>query len=173
MAEEMRAMSREGRAQRLVEPDEMVAPLLYGVSREADKVNGWRFDANLWDPSLPPAEAARRPVSRCTRSRADGAGPSLLWETGLAQAGVERLLGEDHEWRIGVPRAFCAPLCQRTDLRFQLDRLRQCRPRLLEITLKCRRSRKPKMYKEQSRIRRACLAKERYRIVQAAGYEVR
>jgi 3-oxoacyl-[acyl-carrier protein] reductase len=60
MADEMRAMSREGRAPRLVEPDEMVPPLLYVVSREADGVNGWRFDANLWDPSLPPAEAARR-----------------------------------------------------------------------------------------------------------------
>jgi len=60
MAEEMRRMSREGRAPRLVEPDEMVPPLLYVVSREADSVNGWRFDANLWDGSLPPAEAARR-----------------------------------------------------------------------------------------------------------------
>jgi 3-oxoacyl-[acyl-carrier protein] reductase len=60
MAEEMRTMSREGRASRLVEPEEMVAPLLYVVSREADNVNGWRFDANLWDASLPPAEAARR-----------------------------------------------------------------------------------------------------------------
>jgi NAD(P)-dependent dehydrogenase (short-subunit alcohol dehydrogenase family) len=60
MAEEMRAMSREGRAPRLVEPEEMVPPLLYVVSREADNVNGWRFDANLWDPVLPPAEAARR-----------------------------------------------------------------------------------------------------------------
>ena len=60
MAEEMRAMSREGRAPRLVEPEEMVPPLLYVVSREADTVNGWRFDANLWDASLPPAEAARR-----------------------------------------------------------------------------------------------------------------
>jgi hypothetical protein len=38
----------------------MVPPLLYVVSREADSVNGWRFDANLWDPSLPPPEAARR-----------------------------------------------------------------------------------------------------------------
>ena len=46
MAEEMRAMSREGRAPRLVEPEEMVPPLLYVVSREADNVNGWRFDAN-------------------------------------------------------------------------------------------------------------------------------
>jgi NAD(P)-dependent dehydrogenase (short-subunit alcohol dehydrogenase family) len=60
MAEEMRAMSREGRAPRLVEPDEMVPPLLYVVSPEADTVNGWRFDANLWDSSLPPAEASRR-----------------------------------------------------------------------------------------------------------------
>ena len=60
MAEEMRQMSREGRAPRLVEPEDMVPPLLYVVSAEADDVNGWRFDANLWDPSLPPAEAARR-----------------------------------------------------------------------------------------------------------------
>jgi len=60
MAEEMRTMSREGRAPRLVEPHEMVPPLLYVVSREADNVNGWRFDANLWDPALPRAEAARR-----------------------------------------------------------------------------------------------------------------
>jgi 3-oxoacyl-[acyl-carrier protein] reductase len=60
MADEMRTMSREGRAPRLVEPEEMIPPLLYVVSREADTVNGWRFDANLWDPSLPAAEAARR-----------------------------------------------------------------------------------------------------------------
>src|SRR6185312_9672480 len=53
MADEMRTMSREGRAPRLVEPEEMVPPLLYVVSSEADTVNGWRFDANLWDPSLP------------------------------------------------------------------------------------------------------------------------
>ena len=58
MAEEMRAMSREGRAPRLVEPEEMVPPLLYVVSHEADTVNGWRFDANLLDLALPPAEAA-------------------------------------------------------------------------------------------------------------------
>lgn len=60
MAEEMRAMSRDGRTSRLVEPEEMVPPLLYVVSRAADDVNGWRFDANLWDASLPLAEAARR-----------------------------------------------------------------------------------------------------------------
>ena len=60
MAAEMREMSREGRASRLVEPDEMVPPLLYVVSREADAVNGCRFDANAWDASLSPQEAARR-----------------------------------------------------------------------------------------------------------------
>ncbi len=60
MAVEMREMSRDGRAARLVEPDEMVPPLLYVVSREADRVNGYRFDANAWDASLPPIEAASR-----------------------------------------------------------------------------------------------------------------
>ncbi len=60
MAEEMRQLSREGKAARLVEPEEMVPPLLYVVSREADRVNGWRFDANLWNTALPPVEAAKR-----------------------------------------------------------------------------------------------------------------
>jgi len=59
MAVEMREMSADGRAPRLVEPDEMVPPLLYVVSREADKVNGYRFDANAWNANLPPAEAAK------------------------------------------------------------------------------------------------------------------
>jgi NAD(P)-dependent dehydrogenase (short-subunit alcohol dehydrogenase family) len=60
MADEMRAMSRDGRAPRLVEPDEMVPPLLYVVSREADEINGYRFDANAWDAELPLAQAARK-----------------------------------------------------------------------------------------------------------------
>jgi NAD(P)-dependent dehydrogenase (short-subunit alcohol dehydrogenase family) len=60
MNQEMRDWSREGRAPRLVEPDEMVPPLLYVVSMAADKVNGYRFDALTWDVSLPPAQAARR-----------------------------------------------------------------------------------------------------------------
>ena len=60
MAQEMRDWSREGKAARLVEPDEMVPPLLYVVSHEADRVNGYRFDALTWDGSVPPAEAARR-----------------------------------------------------------------------------------------------------------------
>jgi NAD(P)-dependent dehydrogenase (short-subunit alcohol dehydrogenase family) len=59
MAQEMRDWSRDGKAARLVEPDEMVPPLLFVVSPEADKVNGYRFDANNWDTSLPPAAAAR------------------------------------------------------------------------------------------------------------------
>jgi len=58
MAEEMRRASAEGRVSRLVEPDEMVPPLLFVVSRAADEINGWRFDANLWDAGLPPGEAA-------------------------------------------------------------------------------------------------------------------
>ena len=59
MAVEMRDMSADGRAPKLVEPDEMVPPLLYVVSREADEVNGYRFDANAWNANLPPAEAAK------------------------------------------------------------------------------------------------------------------
>ena len=58
MAEEARALGAAGKMARLVEPDEMVPPLLYVVSRAADQVNGWRFDANLWNRDLPTAEAA-------------------------------------------------------------------------------------------------------------------
>jgi NAD(P)-dependent dehydrogenase (short-subunit alcohol dehydrogenase family) len=60
MAQEMRDWSRDGLKPRLVEPDEMVPPLLYVVSPAADQVNGYRFDALTWDTALPPAEAARR-----------------------------------------------------------------------------------------------------------------
>jgi NAD(P)-dependent dehydrogenase (short-subunit alcohol dehydrogenase family) len=60
MAQEMRDWSREGSKPRLVEPDEMVPPLLYVISAAADAVNGYRFDALTWDVALPPAEAARR-----------------------------------------------------------------------------------------------------------------
>lgn len=59
MNQELRDWSRDGKVPRLVEPDEMVPPLLYVVSAAADKVNGYRFDAMTWDVSLPPAEAAR------------------------------------------------------------------------------------------------------------------
>jgi 3-oxoacyl-[acyl-carrier protein] reductase len=60
MAQEMRDWSDAGRAPRLVEPDEMVPPLLYVVSPAADTVNGYRFDALTWDTALLPSEAARR-----------------------------------------------------------------------------------------------------------------
>jgi 3-oxoacyl-[acyl-carrier protein] reductase len=59
MAQEMRDRSRAGTVSRLVEPEEMVPPLLFVVSRAADRVNGYRFDANAWDASLTPGEAAR------------------------------------------------------------------------------------------------------------------
>ena len=59
MAAEMRQRSAAGTAARLVEPDEMVAPLLFVVSEAADRVNGFRFDANAWDPGLPPERMIR------------------------------------------------------------------------------------------------------------------
>jgi NAD(P)-dependent dehydrogenase (short-subunit alcohol dehydrogenase family) len=59
MAQEMRDRNAAGTVPRLVEPEEMVPPLLFVVSRAADRINGYRFDANAWDTSLPPAEAAR------------------------------------------------------------------------------------------------------------------
>ena len=58
MAVEARALAEAGKMARLVEPEEMVPPMLFVASRDADNVNGWRFDANLWDPKLPPREAA-------------------------------------------------------------------------------------------------------------------
>jgi 3-oxoacyl-[acyl-carrier protein] reductase len=60
MAKEMREWSATGKAAKLVEPEEMVAPLLFVVSREADKVQGYRFDANTWVTDVPAAASARR-----------------------------------------------------------------------------------------------------------------
>jgi 3-oxoacyl-[acyl-carrier protein] reductase len=60
MAKEMREWSATGKAAKLVEPDEMVAPLLFVVSHEADKVHGYRFDANTWMANVPPADSAQR-----------------------------------------------------------------------------------------------------------------
>lgn len=59
MAAEMRAWSAAGTKPRLVEPEQMVAPLLFVVSDAANRVNGFRFDANAWDALLAPEEAAR------------------------------------------------------------------------------------------------------------------
>ena len=60
MAQEMRDRSAAGTAPKLVEPDEMVPPLLFVVSDEANAVNGYRFDANNWDASVAPKEAAKK-----------------------------------------------------------------------------------------------------------------
>ena len=60
MAKEMREWSASGKASKLVEPEDMVAPLLFVISREADKVQGYRFDANTWSSDIPPADCAKR-----------------------------------------------------------------------------------------------------------------
>ena len=59
MAAEMRARSTAGTAPPLVEPDDMVAPLLFVVSRAADGVNGFRFDANNWHEDRDPKTMTR------------------------------------------------------------------------------------------------------------------
>jgi len=60
MAVEASQRSREGKLPRFVEPDEMVPPLLFVVSKAADRINGFRFDALSWDTTLPPIEAAKK-----------------------------------------------------------------------------------------------------------------
>ena len=60
MSEVMREWSRTGKAAKLVEPEDMVAPLLFVVSRDADQVNGYRFDANTWVGDIPPVASAVR-----------------------------------------------------------------------------------------------------------------
>ncbi len=63
MAQEARDASRDGRMPRLLDPAAMVPPLLWAVSEAASGANGLRYDANRWDASLPPVEAA----GRCAR----------------------------------------------------------------------------------------------------------
>jgi 3-oxoacyl-[acyl-carrier protein] reductase len=46
--------------QNLLHPDVMIPPLLWLASDAANEVSGSRFVANLWDPALPPAEAAQK-----------------------------------------------------------------------------------------------------------------
>ena len=77
MAVEMRERSAAGTAPRLVEPDEMVPPLLFVVSAAADRVNGYRFDANNWDASLSPAaaKAGGRPARFELHPRDENNGP--------------------------------------------------------------------------------------------------
>ncbi len=59
MAKEMRARSAASATPLLVEPDDMVAPLLFVVSGAADAVNGFRFDANAWHPGRDPRTMTR------------------------------------------------------------------------------------------------------------------
>ena len=59
MATEMRARSAAAAVPLLVEPDDMVAPLLFVVSRAADSVNGFRFDANNWFADRDPKTLTR------------------------------------------------------------------------------------------------------------------
>ena len=44
----------------LIPPERMVPPILWLASPDSDGVTGMRFQAALWDPALPPAEAAGR-----------------------------------------------------------------------------------------------------------------
>ena len=60
MAQEVREWSASGKVNKLVEPEDMVPPLLWVCSTAADKVNGMRYDANAWDTSMAPAAAAAK-----------------------------------------------------------------------------------------------------------------
>lgn len=46
--------------QKLLHPDIVIPPLLWLVSEAANEVTGSRFDARLWDTSLPPEQAAEK-----------------------------------------------------------------------------------------------------------------
>jgi NAD(P)-dependent dehydrogenase (short-subunit alcohol dehydrogenase family) len=59
MAAEMRARSAAAAVPLLVEPNDMVAPLLFVASRAADGVNGFRFDANNWQQDGDPRSVTR------------------------------------------------------------------------------------------------------------------
>ncbi len=58
MSPVMRALSAQGKGIHLIEAEDMVPPLLFVCSREADRVNGYRFDATTWDATIPPAACA-------------------------------------------------------------------------------------------------------------------
>ena len=58
MSPVMRELSAQGKGIHLIQPDEMVPPLLFVCSREADRVNGYRFDATSWDTTIPQAASA-------------------------------------------------------------------------------------------------------------------
>ncbi|MDR3525526.1 MAG: SDR family NAD(P)-dependent oxidoreductase [Acetobacteraceae bacterium] len=60
MSPVMRELSAVGKGIFLIEAEAMVPPLLFVCSREADRVNGYRFDATTWDCTIPPAASAVR-----------------------------------------------------------------------------------------------------------------
>jgi 3-oxoacyl-[acyl-carrier protein] reductase len=60
MNQELRDASRAGSVPKLLEPDQMAAPLLWLCSKAMDGVSGVRVDAQLWDPALPVSEAAQQ-----------------------------------------------------------------------------------------------------------------
>ena len=77
-----------------------------------------------------------------TRAHARAAKKIKIWtrrllveETGSAEAGVQCLLGEGREPRIGVEEILGAPAGHRIDLRSQLHRLGHRGPRCVEIAL--------------------------------------
>jgi NAD(P)-dependent dehydrogenase (short-subunit alcohol dehydrogenase family) len=45
---------------KLIQPDVMVAPLVWLCSNASDGITGQRFIAMRWDKNLPPAEAAKK-----------------------------------------------------------------------------------------------------------------
>ena len=65
IAQEVREASARGDMPRLVEPDDMVPPLLWLVSSHADQTNGRRFDANAWDVTLSAEQIAQQPGWPC------------------------------------------------------------------------------------------------------------
>ncbi|HEU5189233.1 MAG TPA: SDR family oxidoreductase [Methylomirabilota bacterium] len=65
-----------GDRSKMLQPEIMVPPLLWLVSREADRVNARRFVAVDWDTKLPPAQAAEK------------AGVPIAW-LGIARMPIE------------------------------------------------------------------------------------
>jgi NAD(P)-dependent dehydrogenase (short-subunit alcohol dehydrogenase family) len=59
MAKEMRERSAASAVPLLVEADDMVPPLLFVISRAADRVSGFRFDANNWHAGRDPKTMTR------------------------------------------------------------------------------------------------------------------
>src|SRR5437899_2735794 len=70
--------------------------------------------------------------------------PSLVGETDLAHASRRRLLEERPVLRI-APRAAGTESCQRVDLRIEIERLRERRFRLIEVSFEPHRCGEPKM----------------------------